>query len=59
MKELTCRYAFGAFGIACMTGLQIFAWYTGHDGMVFATTTGLSGLIAGSLLGFQYGKSKQ
>jgi len=41
-----------------MSGLQLYAWATGHNGMVFAATTGISGLIGGSVFGFQYAKSK-
>ena len=39
----------GLFSLGCLTALQLFAWYSGHNGVVFATTSGIFGLIAGSL----------
>jgi len=36
--------------------LQIIAWYTGHNGAVFATISALIGGIAGAIFGFQLKK---
>jgi len=43
----------GTVIIACIAGLQMFAWYTGHDGIVFATTSAIIGGIVGALFGFK------
>ena len=34
-------------GLICLTGLQLYAWYTGHNGVVFATTSAIFGGIIG------------
>ena len=34
-------------GLLCLTGLQLYPWYTGHDGVVFATTSAIFGAIIG------------
>jgi len=59
ITEIKAKYIFAGFTIACMTGLQLVAWYLGHDGTVFAVTTGISGLAAGAALGFEYATIKK
>jgi len=53
-----CRFVFGGIVIITMAGLQIYAWHTGHNGVVFASTTGIIGAISGALLGFDLGLKK-
>jgi len=48
----------GTIIIVCIAGLQMFAWYTGHDGIVFATTSAIIGGIVGALFGFTIQKIK-
>jgi len=38
----------GMTALVCLTGLQLAAWYMGHDGMVFATTSAIFGAVVGS-----------
>ena len=38
----------GIIALICLTALQLTAWYTGHDGLVFATTSAIFGAIIGS-----------
>ena len=38
----------GTIALVCLTGLQFSAWYMGHDGLVFATTSAIFGAIIGS-----------
>lgn len=33
--------------LICLTALQVVAWATGHDGVVFAFTSGVFGAIIG------------
>ena len=42
---------FCLIAVAILAGLQLFAWYSGHNGVVFAFTSG----CIGSLLGFALG----
>ena len=49
------KMLFGIFLIAVMAGLQLTAWYWGHNGLVFAFTSAIIGLAAGSILGFEWG----
>lgn len=46
---------FGGFVIVVMVGLQLTAWYWGHNGIVFAFTSAIVGLITGSIFGFEWG----
>jgi len=59
ITETKAKIMFGGFVVGCMTGLQLFAWHSGQNGMVFAAIMGISGLVCGSILGFDYGKRKQ
>jgi len=38
----------GITALVCLTGLQLYGWYTGHDGIVFATTSAIFGAVVGS-----------
>jgi len=38
----------GITALICLTGLQLYGWYTGHDGIVFATTSAIFGAVVGS-----------
>ena len=40
-----------SIGLICVTALQLFAWYTGHNGTVFALTSTVIGGIIGFALG--------
>jgi len=44
---------FAIFTIGCVTAMQIIAWAVGFNGQVWAFTSLLIGLIAGSILGFK------
>jgi len=46
------RFIFGMFVIGIVAGLQVVAWCVGFNGQVFAFTSLIIGLTAGSLLGF-------
>lgn len=46
------RFIFGMFVIAVCAALQAAAWYCGINGAVFAFTSLIIGLTAGTLLGF-------
>jgi len=59
ITDTKAKIIFAGFVVACMTGLQLVAWYCGHDGNVFAATTGISGAIVGAVFGFDYAKSKK
>lgn len=59
ITETKAKIMFAAFVVGCMTSLQLFAWYFGHNGAVFAATMGISGLVCGSILGFEYAKFKK
>ena len=41
-------------GLICLTALQLFSWYTGHNGVVFATTSA----IFGGIIGYYFKGSK-
>jgi len=43
---------FGVIVIIIVAVIQLMAWYSGHNGQVFAFTSLIVGLIAGKLLGF-------
>jgi len=43
---------FGIIAIGIIAGLQLYAWYCGIDGYVFAFTGTVIGGIVGALLGF-------
>jgi len=47
MKEATI---ISIVGIICLTILQLYAWYCGHNGAVFAFTSAVIGLIIGKAL---------
>ena len=51
------RFQFGCVVVVVSAGLQSFAWYLGFNGQVFAFTSLIIGLTAGSLLGFSFHKS--
>ena len=57
--ETICRFVFGGVVVCGMVGLQLYAWHTGHNGIVFATTTGVIGAIGAGLLGFDLGLNKR
>ena len=52
------KHIFGMFTIGVVGTLQAVAWIMGHDGTIFATTSLIIGAVAGTILGFQYGKTK-
>jgi len=41
----------GSVGIICLTGLQVYAWHSGHDGAVFALVSAGIGAIIGGFFG--------
>jgi len=57
ISEKGCKWLFGCFSMLCVTGLQLYSWYSGHDGVVFATNSAIMGGIIGGLLGFSVKKS--
>ena len=50
------KYIFGMFVIGIAAALQGAAWALGKNGLVFAFTSLIIGSVAGSILGFQFGK---
>ena len=56
--ESFLKMVFGMFTIAVVAGLQLYAWYSGHNGAIFAFTSAVIGLVAGSVLGFTWGLKK-
>ncbi|MGF3555099.1 MAG: hypothetical protein ACQXXF_07545 [Thermoplasmatota archaeon] len=50
------KMKYGVISIALLILLQGFAWFMGKDGVIFASISGLIGLIAGSIFGFTYKK---
>ena len=46
------KFICGTIIIVVMAVLQGYAWYTGHDGQVFALTSLIIGGISGVLFGF-------
>lgn len=50
---------FGALVIVVCAILQGVAWATGHNGAVTGGIMLIIGSVAGSILGFAYGKTKQ
>lgn len=40
-------------GLICVTLLQLYAWYSGHNGTVFALTSTIIGGIIGYYLGWK------
>jgi len=50
--HLRDKIIFGMYVIAIATVLQLAAWYFGHNGQVFAFSSLIIGLTAGSILGF-------
>jgi len=53
-----CKTVIGGITIIGLVGLQIYAWETGHNGTVFAFTSGMIGLIGGSFFDLK-GKIKE
>lgn len=49
------KMVFGMFIIVVMASLQLYAWHCNHNGIVFAFTSTIIGLTAGSVLGFEWG----
>ena len=37
----------GVTALVCLTALQLTAWITGHNGVVFATTSAIFGAVIG------------
>ena len=37
----------GVTAILCISGLQLYAWSSGHNGVVFATTSAILGAVVG------------
>jgi len=56
---LTAKQKFGMFAIGIVAGLQVVAWFCGHDGSVFALTSAIIGGVTGSVLGFEIAKTKK
>jgi len=48
---------FAMFIIAIVASLQMSAWYMGFNGAVFAFTSLIIGLSAGTVLGFKFSHS--
>jgi len=40
-------------GLICVTALQLYAWFSGHNGSVFALTSAVIGGIIGFSLGIK------
>jgi len=38
----------GCTALLCLTGLQLYAWASGHNGIVFATISAIFGAVVGS-----------
>lgn len=53
MKDIKVKFA--AFVIAIAAGLQLYAWYSNHNGVVFAFTSLCIGSVVGAVLGFEWG----
>ena len=45
---------FAVVVVLCVSALQGIAWYLGFNGQVFAFTSLIIGLTAGSILGFSF-----
>jgi len=43
----------GTIIVICLTVLQLYAWFCGHDGGVFAVLSGLIGAVLGVLFGIE------
>ena len=54
MIYLDQKIKFSMFLIAVVAMLQGIAWYLGYNGQVFAFTSLIIGLTAGSVLGFSF-----
>lgn len=52
MEDKTLKTMFAMFVISAVTVLQLVAWYLQFNGTVFAFTSLIIGLTAGSILGF-------
>jgi len=37
----------GVTAVICISGLQLYAWASGHNGVVFATTSAIMGAVVG------------
>jgi len=48
MNNEKYRCIIAVTGLFCLTGLQIYAWYSGHNGVVYATTSAIFGAIIGT-----------
>jgi len=48
----------GSVGIICLSILQLYAWYSGHDGAVFALVSAGIGGIIGAFFNIKYSIKK-
>lgn len=46
------KIIFAMFVIGVVASLQVYAWHSSYNGAVFAFTSLIIGLVAGSILGF-------
>jgi len=53
MTNIT-KHVFGGVVVVTVAGMQLFAWHSGLNGQVFAFTSLIIGLTAGSILGFSF-----
>lgn len=44
---------FGMFSISIIAILQLYAWYMGHNGVIFAFSSVIIGGVVGALLGIK------
>lgn len=44
------KFGIGIVAIVSVTILQLYAWATGNDGVVFATTSAILGIVVGNFL---------
>jgi len=54
LDEKTLKYIFSMFIVGIVASLQVVAWYLGLNGTVFAFTSLIIGVVAGSILGFTF-----
>jgi hypothetical protein len=52
------KLIFGMYAIGIVAGLQVFAWYMGLNGRIFAFTSLCIGATVGALLGFKWSVNK-
>jgi len=58
MMEISTRL-FCLVAVALLVALQLFAWYSGHNGMVFAFTSACIASMIGFVIGVKINFSKK